>query len=162
ELRAHGYSEESAALAEEALQWQRNRMTVEGSAVESRRLARALFRAGHWEEARALYEELALADPDNLNNQGYLGVLAARMGDREKALDIKEAMLARDVPYEYGWDTYWAACIAAQLGEREEAMDLLRRAFSEGAGGGLQAHQDADLEPLWDYPPFQRFIEPRD
>jgi len=162
ELRAHGHPEEAATLAEEALEWQRKRVTIEGSAVESRRLARSLFSAGHWEEARALYEEFALADPDNIDNQGYLGVLAARMGDREKALDIKEAMLARDVPYEYGGDTYWAACIAAQLGEREEAMDLLRRAFSEGAGVGLHVHQDPDLEPLWDYPPFQRFLKPRD
>ncbi len=162
ELKAHGYAEESAALAEEALEWQRNRVTVEGSAVESRRLARSLFCAGHWEEAHALYEELALADPDNIDNQGYLGVLAARMGNRERALHIKKALLARDVPYELGSDTYWAACIAAQLGEREEAMDLLRRAFTEGADIGLLVHRDPDFEPLWDYPPFQRFIEPRD
>ena len=161
ELKAHGYAEESAALAEEALEWQRNRVTIEGSAVESRRLARSLFCAGHWEEAHALYEELALADPDNIDNQGYLGVLAARMGNRERALHIKKALLARDVPYELGSDTYWAACIAAQLGEREEAMDLLRRAFTEGANIGLLVHRDPDFEPLWDYPPFQRFLEPR-
>ncbi|MCK5597779.1 MAG: hypothetical protein KAJ04_10050, partial [Candidatus Eisenbacteria sp.] len=121
-----------------------------------------LFRAERWEEARALYEEFALTDPDNIDNQGYLGVLAARMGDRERALDIKRAMLARDVPYEFGFDTYWATCIASQLGEREEAMDLLRLAFTEGAYLGAHVHQDPDLEPLWDYPPFQRFLEPRD
>ena len=161
ELKAHGYAEESAALAEEALQWQRNRMTIEGSPTESRRLAQALFRTKHWEEAQALYEEFALADPDNLDDQGYVGVLAARMGDRERALDVKRTLLARDVPYEFGMDTYWAACIAAQLGEREEAMDLLRRSFSEGASIGLHIHQDPDLEPLWDYPPFQRLLEPR-
>jgi hypothetical protein len=58
-------------------------------------------------------------------------------------------------------DTYWAACIAAQLGEREEAVELLRRAFTEGASIGFHAHKDPDLEALWDYPPFRRFIEPR-
>jgi len=162
ELKAHGYAEESATLAEEALEWQRSRMAIEGSVVESRRLAQVLFRAERWEEARTLYEEFALADPDNIDNQGSLGVLAARMGDRERALDIKRAMLARDVPYEFGFDTYWAACIASQLGEREEAMDLLRLAFTEGAYLGAHVHQDPDLEPLWDYPPFQRFLEPRD
>ncbi len=47
-------------------------------------------------------EEFALADPDDINDQGCIGVLAARMGDRERA-----------------------------------------------------------LEPLWDYPPFLRFLEPR-
>jgi len=162
ELKAHGYAQESATLAEEALGWQRNRIAIEDSAVESRRLAQVLFRAERWEEARTLYEEFALADPDNIDNQGSLGVLAAKMGDRERALDIKRAMLARDVPYEFGWDTYWAACIASQLGDREEAMDLIRRAFTEGAYLGPHVHQDPDLEPLWDYPPFLRFLEPRD
>ena len=162
ELKAHGYAEESATLAEEALEWQRNRVAIEDSAVESRRLAQVLFRAERWEEARTLYEEFALADPDNIDNQGSLGVLAAKMGDRKRALEIKRAMLARDVPYEFGLDTYWAACIASQLGEREEAMDLLRLAFTEGAYLGAHVHQDPDLEPLWDYPPFQRFLEPRD
>ncbi len=162
ELRAHGHPQDADALAKDALEWQRDRMAIDDDTHESRRrLASVLFRAGHWEKARALYEEFALTDPDNIDNQGYLGVLAARMGDRGKALDVKKALLARDVPYEFGIDTYWAACIAAQLGEREEAMDLLRRAFTEGASISLLAHKDPDLEPLWDYPPFRRFIEPR-
>ncbi|MCK4512595.1 hypothetical protein KAW64_12700 [bacterium] len=41
-------------------------------------------------------------------------------------------------------------------------MDLLRWAFTEGAPIVRHAHQDPDLEPLWDYPPSQRFLEPRD
>jgi len=41
-------------------------------------------------------------------------------------------------------------------------MDLVRRAFAEGAPIATHSHKDPDLEPLWDYPPFQRFLEPRD
>jgi tetratricopeptide (TPR) repeat protein/TolB-like protein len=163
ELRAHGHSEHADPLAEEAVVWQRRMMASRsGDERSRRRLASALFRTKRWQETLAIYEELAQAHPDDIDYQGSLGVLAARTGDRDRALEIKNAMLARDVPYEFGMDTYWAACISSQLGEREEAMELVRIAFAEGANIASHAHQDPDLEPLWDYPPFQRFLEPRD
>ena len=163
ELRAHGHAEKGDQMAEEAAEWQRRMMASEGGSERSkRRLAWTLFRARRWEETLASYEELAQLDPDDIDYQGSLGVLAAKTGDRERAVAIKNSFLARDVPYEFGMDIYWAACISAQLGEREEAMDLVRRAFAEGAHIAVHAHQDPDLEPLWDYPPFQRFLEPRD
>ena len=163
ELRAHGHAEEGDVMAEEGVEWQRRMMTSgDGDERSKRRLAEALFRARRWEESLAVYEGLAQLDPEDIDYQGSLGVLAARTGDRERALEIKNRFLARDVPYEFGMDIYWAACISAQLGEREEAMELVRRAFAEGAQIAIHAHQDPDLEPLWNYAPFQRFLEPRD
>ena len=65
-----------------------------------------------------------------------------------------------DRPYMFGNHTYWRACIAALLGEKEEAMNLLREALAQGVSY-TRLHPDMDLEPLWDYPPFQELIKPK-
>jgi len=70
--------------------------------------------------------------------QGYLGLLAARHGDREEALRISERLDGMADPYDFGREEYLQACIAAQLSDLDRAMTLLR-----------------------DYPPFQEFIKPR-
>jgi tetratricopeptide (TPR) repeat protein len=163
ELRAHGRPEKSAEFAEEALIWYRRNLEVEGETERSlRNLGFALYSAEQWGEAEALFGRLAAEHPDYMDYSGYLGTLAARRGDVEEAERIRESILALDEPYDLGMEEYWAACISAQLGDRDEAMDYLRAAYSEGAGLGLHVHQDPDLQPLWDYPPFKRFLEPRD
>ena len=46
--------------------------------------------------------------------------------------------------------------IAVALGDRERAMALLRE-----RGHKIWTHKQYQLEPLWDYPPFQEFIRPK-
>jgi tetratricopeptide (TPR) repeat protein len=163
ELRAHGHPEKAHDFAERGVAWYRARPEREGATEASRRsLGFALYTAGHWDEARELFSELAREHPDYRDYRGYIGTLAARAGDVDRAETIRDSMLAADEPYDFGMNTYWAACISAQLGRKEEAMEYLRASYAEGAGLGLHVHQDRDLEPLWDYPPFQRFLEPRD
>jgi tetratricopeptide (TPR) repeat protein len=173
ELKAHGYTEDGAGVAEDLLEWQERRATSEGDTLESRYwLALALKLAGRWEEALAIMEELErvgydarLPTLDDINYQGFIGVLAARSGDRERALEIKSALLTHDEPYKSGHDsvyaTQWAACIACLLGEREEAMELLNAAMACGSDFWWYLHRDPDLEPMRDYPPFRRLLEPR-
>jgi len=163
ELRAHGHPEEAAGFAEEALAWYRRNLEVEGETEQSlRSLGFALYAAEQWDEAEELFGRLAREHPDYRDYTGYLGTLAARRGAVEEAERVRESILALDEPFDYGMEEYWAACISAQLGDRDGAMDYLRAAYSEGAGLGLHVHQDPDLQPLWDYPPFKRFLEPRD
>jgi hypothetical protein len=38
---------------------------------------------------------------------------------------------------------------------------LLKEAYARGRRHGVGDHIDVDLEPLWDYPPFQELIEPK-
>jgi tetratricopeptide (TPR) repeat protein len=162
ELRAHGHPEDAAVFAERALHWYRTNLESEGASESSKNLlGHALYAARRWGEARELFGELASEHPDNIDYAGCLGTLAARAGDVERADAVRESLLSIDEPYDFGMNTYWAACISAQLGRKDEAMELLRRSYAEGAGLGLHVHQDQDLEPLWDYPPFQRFIAPR-
>jgi tetratricopeptide (TPR) repeat protein len=173
ELKAHGYTEDGAAVAEDLLAWQQRRATSEGDTLESRYwLAYALKLAERWEESLALWEELErvgydarLPSLDDINYQGFIGVLAAWSGDREKALEMKSALLTHDEPYKDGHDsayaTQWAACIASVLGQREEAMELVNRAMASGSDFWWYLHADPDFEPMRDYPPFKRLLEPR-
>jgi tetratricopeptide (TPR) repeat protein len=163
ELIAHGYGEEGLDVAGRAADWYRSR-GVDRSFDEQLRkdLGQALYSAGRWAEAHDVFSGLATDFPEDIDYRGYLATLAARAGDIDTATEIKKEMLAIDDPYDYGMNTYWAACISAQLGQNDEAMELLRRSYSEGAGLGLHVHKDIDLEPLWSEPEFKRFIAPRD
>ncbi len=162
ELRAHGHMEGTAARADDLVAWQRSRMAVEGDGFWPRfRLACALYRAERWEEAREIFETLEPEDDYGPALQCYLAGIAARTGDRERALEIKEAFLADDLSWEPGLNNYFAASIPALLGDHEEAIDLLHLAIAEGNDIWGYLHLDQDFEVLWDYPPFRRLLEPR-
>src|SRR5207253_2571971 len=49
------------------------------------KVAMTLYVAGHWDDARRLFERLAREEPRAIEHRGYLGVLAARSGHRTEA-----------------------------------------------------------------------------
>jgi tetratricopeptide (TPR) repeat protein len=164
ELRAHGHLEASLDVAEKAIAWYETHPPDDPRDRERRSaMALAFYAAERWDDARALYEDLAIEFPDSVNYQGFLGTLAARRGDRDEALSISEGLVGLNDPYDFGRDTYWQACIAALLGEgeHERAMELLRGSFADGRKFNLQLHLDLDLEALFDDPGFQAFLEPK-
>ncbi len=55
--------------------------------------------------------------------------------------------------HDYIW---WRAVTAVAVGDQERAMELLRE-----NGYRPYLHTQYQLEPLWDYPPFQEFIRPK-
>jgi hypothetical protein len=136
--------------------------------------------AGRFDEARPLFEQLVRlpsgalrsvsragflgvlpgASPDEVDCRGFVGVLAARRGDRAAALAADRALATLHGPYVHGRHTYWRARIAALLGERERALALLREALQEGQMYPA-LHGAADLAPLRDLPAFQELIRPK-
>ena len=109
----------------------------------------------------SLFREAEAAAQRDVTVQRYLGLLAARRGDREEALRISDQLAGMADPYEFGREEYVQASIAAQLGDLDRAMVLLREAYARGRMFGIYLHRDMDLEPLRDYPPFQEFIKPK-
>ena len=163
ELRAHGYLSEAQEIASRAAEWYKNR-TLDDTESEIYRsdLALVLYLAEQWEEAKALFTELAGKNPDNVEYKGFLGRLAARGGDRKAALKISEELQKIKLPYLFGYHTYCRACIASLLGETEQAVELLREAFAQGYAHGVYLHRDIDLEALREYPPFQELLWPKE
>lgn len=162
ELRAHGVKERSRAYAQKALQWYRDKAA--GAAAGEARLkdlARALYAAERWEEARTIFNKLYTKEPENPDYLGRLGTLAARLGDRTEALRISEKLKAVDRPFLFGSPPYFRACIASILGERDQAISLLRESFAQGLRFDVSIHRNMDFEPLWDYAPFKELIKPK-
>jgi tetratricopeptide (TPR) repeat protein len=163
-LRVHVGREESIAMAERAIAWRKQ--SLEGTTVADDwsghlYLASELQLAERWQEARELYLQLDSERPDDEDVQGTLGVIAARLGEQEKAREIMDELRRLDRPYLRGSNSYWAASIAAQLGERDLAVELIRQALSEGVGVSTLLHTDMDFEPLHGYPPFEELRRPK-
>jgi serine/threonine-protein kinase len=171
ELRAHGHPSEGMALLQRAVEWYR---TQPPDPEPEHRLeaALALYFAGRWEEARTELERALVEDPENFQAQATLGALAARRGDRRRAMEV-DAWLAsrwRDADDWSGEErprlTYARASIASLLGERERALSLIRQAFDEGfpyINGGYPSwlEVDPDMDPLRGDPEFQRIMRPK-
>ena len=162
DLRAHGHRTASSTILDGALAWLRSRPSSETESPRYRAaLALTLYQAERWEEAETQFEELARGAPNDVNFQGYLGVLAARRGDIEEAERISQGLVGLANPYDFGRETYWQACIASQSGELDRAMVLLRESYARGRVFTVRLHADMDLEPLRDYLPYQEFMRPK-
>jgi tetratricopeptide (TPR) repeat protein len=172
ELRAHGHPAAARAAVERAIRWYAARLAAEQPSEATRAaLARTLYVAGRWDEARAHFAALARDEPDNVDYAGHLGALAARRGDRQDAERIAAQLEATTTPYLRGRHTRWRAAIAALLGEREQAVALVREAHAQGYSYydispvlndiSPVLHVDIDLESLRSYRPFQELLRPQ-
>jgi len=161
ELRAHGYADAAMTSFYQAIQWYRSRSTEEMDSLLRYGYGLTLYDARRWEEAKSIFEELAKKLPDNIEYQRYVGCIAARQGDREKALKVSEWLKNLKKPYLFGKHTYYHACIAAILGEKDQAVTLLKDSFLQGYAYGLYLHTDFDFGSLWDYPPFTELLKPK-
>jgi len=162
ELRAHGHRQPSIALADRAIEWWQSRPPEEAATIQNRMgLALACYQAERWADAESVFRALVAEDPQDIESLGYMGSLAARRGDREKAMAISASLEGRAVRPQLGGDAYRQSRIAALLGDREGAVALLREAVARGWAYDVWLHQDMDLESLRGYPPFEEFARPR-
>jgi len=168
ELRVHGHPAAALTMYLQAADWYRER-TADDQPRYRADLARALLFAEEHDQARALFEQLALDEPDDVDHQGALGMLAAQAGDRPEAERIAAWMAARTGPglrtspglWTWSHPTYWQACLAAQLGREDEAVALLSRALGQTVPHGMNPHTDPCLDPLRDFPPFRELMRPK-
>jgi tetratricopeptide (TPR) repeat protein/TolB-like protein len=172
ELGAHGYPEAAKEVLQRSIDWYRTTTSVPNvSRLHRYGLARGLYWAGHWQEARLLFAQLLAEAPSDLDYLGYWGVARAREGNRAEALRISGQIVAFVRPYPlFGQPTLWRARIAAVLGERDEAVSLVREAITQGLlpldvaqgfGYAMLLHCDTDFGELRDYPPFKAIVVAR-
>jgi tetratricopeptide (TPR) repeat protein len=168
ELAVHGHPAEAQQMYGRAMDWARSQSAEQQATGSARRaLAEVLNGAGLWDEARQLYQALAVTDTSDLDLQAMLGDLAARRGDRAKADRVDRWLTARGRKDPGGatgraWTLYARARIAGLLGDHQRAMGLLREAAQLGFDGWRDAHVDPDLAPLRPDPAFQEWIRPKD
>jgi tetratricopeptide (TPR) repeat protein len=158
ELRVHGYSAAARELLDSAIAWHELRADPQGD------LKHLLYRAERWEEAWELAQEQDRRYPNGLLNVAFLGVVAARRGDREAALRFNRQLESiSSTPLVRGWHKIQHAKIAALLGDSAQAVDLLRQGLDQATGWNytLWPHRDMDFDSLRDFPPFQELIRPK-
>jgi tetratricopeptide (TPR) repeat protein len=89
------------------------------------------------------------------------GMLMARLGEREKAMEVFDWLDRFSTKYSYGYNIAWKARIAAHLGDLDRAMALLHDAFRKGHPIRDYFHANPTWDPLRGHPQFQAFIQPK-
>lgn len=165
ELHGHGYRAAGRALCERGVEWYATLPSSQQSTNETRgSVARLLYCAERWDQARAAYERLAAEDSSDtrigfgwgnaIYLQTRLGALAARRGDSIEVTRVDKWLAARDsLPSAM----YGRAVLAGFRGDKARALALLRVAW-DGTG---DAHADPLLEPMRDYPAFNALLYPK-
>jgi DNA-binding SARP family transcriptional activator/TolB-like protein len=164
ELRAHGHEDSARQVVELALPWFSEPTVDDESPLLHQSRGAFFYVAKRWDESKPHYESLASPSTVDPDFRGRLAVIALHDGDRDTAIRTAEWMEGfGGEPYNFhGQYTLWRARLAANLGDREKAVGLLRQAFKEGASRDpSELHVDPDLEPLWDYEPFQELLRPQ-
>ena len=162
ELRAHGHRDKSIQVANQAVDWYRNRPAAAGGTDSgSVGIGRALYVAERWDEALSSFRDLARRFPDRIEYRGRLGVLAARRADHTGAADEAAWLRKQSGPFLYGAHRLWQARIAAVSGDARLAVDLLRDGFAEGAAYTIDFHRDMDLEVLRTNSAFTALMRPQ-
>ncbi len=159
----HGHPELSREIAERSVRIAANHSSPDQKTVAHRAaLARALYVSGRWTDSKQLFENLIRTDSARLSYRGQLGVLAARMGDRDLAQQIADSLGRLTGRYLFADPLRWRARIAAQVGNSEDALHLLDQESAVGSGGStLLPFGDFDLIPLQGYAPFKALITPK-
>jgi tetratricopeptide (TPR) repeat protein len=164
ELRAHGH-DSASRRAFRILLSEREKFPPATSpgAMDSDRSF--YYIAAEWERVSPLAIALAKQRPESLVDQAYLGLLAARRGDRAEAERISlrlNGMRQRFRPGP-GNASYWRARIAAILGDKETAVRLLKEAFDRGFAYDYTPalHFRVDFDSLRGYPPFEALMAPK-
>jgi serine/threonine protein kinase len=162
EMSAHGYPEEAATLQNWAIDWFESLDPTTRAEPNYRySYARFLYNSDRLEEAEDLFHALTQQAPDSVSYLGYLGSIAARRGNRDRAMQISDSLVTLDRPFRFGNIFYWQARIAAVLGERALAISKLHEAFDEGFEVSDSFHRDRDLQMLRGYEPFEEILRPK-
>ncbi|MGD2122305.1 MAG: serine/threonine-protein kinase [Gemmatimonadota bacterium] len=169
-LQVQGYESEAHDLLGRTLDWFESR-PLEETATEShqRYYGRALFIAGRYDEAQAIYDKLVERHPDYEklhrewagNDRAMRALTSLARGDTVQATQDEQWFEALDQPYLRGFDKFSRAVIESGSGNLDRAIALLRQAFDEGFPHAYYFRTMIELAPLRDYPPFQELMSPK-
>ena len=161
-MRAHGNRAAALQIVDRALEWYEEQEDEFKTTTAGRSLlGQLLHQRERWDEAAAVFAELAADSANLVNALGFQGTIAARQGNTQSAHRFASELAALELPRMRGTNTWWRGVIVALLGESGEAVGLFQRAFNEGLAYGIWIHRDIDLESLRDYPPFQELMRPK-
>jgi len=162
ELRAHGDTSGTTLLLERGERWYRNLPAEERTQRTYRRtLARLLYAAGRWKDARELYAELYRADTTNMEFLAGLARAAAHQGDTTTALASMERIRTDVQPWRFGGARLLAGLVAASLGRSDEAITLVTLARSQGFAAQYLLHADPDFGRLSNLAAFRELVRAR-
>jgi DNA-binding SARP family transcriptional activator len=174
ELLVHGHEEAAQRAIEQTGTWLAAGPDGEMNGVHAWSRGSLLYTAGRWGDCQALFDWLAEQDPVDRDISGHLGVIAARLGERPKAMRYAESLKAYPDLGRSGSELLWRARIAASLGDRDRAIALLRQAMSAisrspfafigrnyGHPANSWTHIDPAFELLWDDAAYQELMGPK-
>jgi tetratricopeptide (TPR) repeat protein/TolB-like protein len=157
-LAAHGHRDAARSCALRSVEMYRSRAENEGTEFDGNYLF-ALRAAELWGEYRQVAQLGVDQSEEGSANRDYalcaVGMAAAHLGDRAEA----EAIMTR---FETEEDLLYAGYVAAHLGELDRAVEYFKRSVASTSSLGYDQflRWDLDLEPLWDYQPFQEMVKP--
>lgn len=144
----------NALLAEPPTSTSVNSNQSEAPTIED---ARALQRAGQWEEAAVAWREITKMDPDSGVGWFNLGYCLHAAGRLEEAIEVHQKAASFD-DYQ-GIALYNLGCAFALTDRPDAAFDALSRSQTAGFSLRGRAEEDADLESLRGDPRFAALLD---
>lgn len=185
ELQAHGHSVQAREMFGRAVEWGRSpdaeawiraQPTTDDQQRTTQfiadRVGQALYASGRLDEARAHFKAAKANHPKGgYDYDLYLGLIAARQGDRVEAERVIQLLEQREMAVRRmsgaikpRWNpSMHPARIAALLGDHERAMAYLRAWMMQDQGrmNAIAIHTYDEFEVLRSYAPFQALIRPK-
>jgi tetratricopeptide (TPR) repeat protein len=161
EFLAHGQESAANAILPQVLSIYEGFATQPGAVrTDTVAFATALFAAKDYRRSRELWQQLAAQDSSGQAHRA-LALLAAREGDRERALRESEQW-QNPVPFFPGLAFFRRAEVAADMGDRPRALAMLRQAFAQGYPFNSAIHRNFHLQSIWSEPAFRELMRPKD
>ena len=159
-LHFYGHEEDAMSCFERSIAWYKGLVPEKRDSARTYQ-AMSLYYGRRFDEAKDLFLQLVKETPADADLHGWLGIIAARQGDREAALKVSEWLKSDTTPHMRALDSYEQARIAATLGDKDEAVSLLRESFDRGLDFAGNVFFDPAFESLWDYPPYTELMKPK-
>jgi tetratricopeptide (TPR) repeat protein len=163
ELLAHGDSTAAENAFARSVSWYQ-RLPEQQRNGQLMQYGEALYYSRAFTKAEEVFDRACSMTPDTPDCLGWAGVVKARLGQRDQALALREAISRTDSTprMRIVWQAYNLARISAAVGDREGAVEFLRRAFVHGISHDAWDHRVYDFHDLLNYPPFKELIKPKD